>query len=139
MDNKQRQINFKKQEYYKNLYKKKKAVREIRENIREGDVYAKIIDNVVHRHNDFLNRNNVIINLSPMELIGCNKQKFTKHINDKLNGNMTINNYGEWEIDHIFPLSKIDFTNTEEILKYFNYKNLQPLSHIENFIKSNKI
>lgn len=139
MDNKQKQIKFNQQQYYKNKYKKIRAINDIRQKISNNDIILKIIDNVTHRHNDFLKIHGVEINLSSMELLGCNKDEFKIYILLNLKENMTLENYGEWEIDHIFPISKINFTNEEEIIKYYNYTNLQPLNKIENIQKSNKI
>ena len=139
MDFKKKQIKYNQQQYYKNKYKKEKAINEITLKIFNGDIYIKIIDNIIHRHNNFLKKNHVNINLSPMQLIGCNKQKFIEYINNNLEQNMTLENYGEWEIDHIYPISKIDYTNIDEIKKYYNYTNLQPLNKIDNLKKSCKI
>ena len=52
---------------------------------------------------------------------------------------MTIDNYGEWEIDHIIPISSFDLTKKENQILCFNYKNLQPLWAEDNLKKSNKI
>lgn len=126
------------QQYYKNRYKKEKAIKDITLNISNGNIYTKIIDNIIHRHNKFLKHNNVMTE-SSMKLLGCNKQQFIEYLTKKLKENMTLENYGEWQIDHIYPISKIDFTNIEQIKKYLNYTNLQPLNKIENIKKSNKI
>ena len=139
MDNKKIQIKYIQQQYYKNKYKKEKAIKDITLNISNGDIYTKIIDNVIHRHNDFLKNNNVTIDVSPMKLLGCTKQKFIEYLTKKLKENMTLENYGEWQIDHIYPISKINFSDIEQIKKYLNYTNLQPLNKIENIKKSNKI
>jgi|SRR5208282_94173 len=73
------------------------------------------------------------------EIIGCNKLDLEKYIANKLRDNMTFDNYGEWEIDHIIPVSSFDFNEKENIMICFNYKNLQPLWKTENRIKYNKI
>jgi len=142
MDNKQKQIKYNQQKYYKNKYKKTKAIKDIRIKISNDDIIAKIIDNITHRHNQFLKLHEIEINdlsLTSMELLGCNKEEFKEHILSKLKENMKLENYGEWEVDHIYPISKIDFSDTNDIIKYFNYKNLRPLDKIENAKKSNKI
>ena len=95
MDNKKKQIKYMQQQYYKNKYKKEKAIKDIILNILNDDIYAKIIDNIIHRHNDFLKKNNVSIHLSSMELLGCNKQQFIEYLTKKLKENISIENYGE--------------------------------------------
>jgi hypothetical protein len=50
---------------------------------------------------------------------------------------MNWNNQGEWHIDHIIPLGSAK--TKEDIIKLFNYKNLQPLWANDNILKSNKI
>jgi hypothetical protein len=52
---------------------------------------------------------------------------------------MTFDNYGEWELDHIYPISKFNLDDINEVKKCFNYKNIQPLWKLENIKKSNKI
>ena len=52
---------------------------------------------------------------------------------------MTWDNYGEWEIDHVYPLAKADLTNAEEFMRVCHYSNLQPLWKPENRAKKDKI
>jgi hypothetical protein len=46
---------------------------------------------------------------------------------------MSWNNYGDWEIDHIIPLSKAK--NEDDVIKLCNYTNLQPLWKLDNRLK----
>lgn len=55
---------------------------------------------------------------------------------------MSWDNYGnkpgQWSIDHIKPLSKFDLTQRSQLLEACNYKNLQPMWHIDNMKKGAK-
>jgi hypothetical protein len=126
------------QQYYKNKYKEKLLINTYLSK-RYDDVINKIIDNLSKRACKFFKKYNIDIKLTHMQLIGSSKEELQKHIEDKFTENMNYNNYGEWEIDHIKPISLCDTKNVEEIKEYFNYKNLQPLWKIDNIKKSNKI
>jgi 5-methylcytosine-specific restriction endonuclease McrA len=47
---------------------------------------------------------------------------------------MTWENYGEWRVDHIKPISSFNFTdiNDDEFKKCWPLENLQPLCEKEN-------
>ena len=137
MENKQKQIKYNQQKYYIDKYNKKKAVNDIILK-RNNDTIVRVIDNIVYRHSLYLKNNNSNLNMTQMELLGCTKKVFNNHIIKNLKENMTLENYGEWEVDHIYPISKINFEDKAEIIKYYNYVNLQPLWKDENKKKSNK-
>ena len=50
---------------------------------------------------------------------------------------MTWDNYGEWHVDHIIPLSSAE--NEIELIELCHYRNLQPLWAKENLMKKDKI
>ena len=54
---------------------------------------------------------------------------------------MSWDNYGEWHIDHIIPVSSFSFDNvdSEDFKKCWSLTNLQPLWSYENIKKSNKL
>ncbi|AYV85713.1 MAG: hypothetical protein Satyrvirus33_3 [Satyrvirus sp.] len=52
---------------------------------------------------------------------------------------MSYDNYGEWHVDHIIPISRFNLSILQEAKKCFNYSNLQPLWKIDNLKKSNKL
>jgi len=57
------------------------------------------------------------------------------HVEQQFTVDMHWDNYGDWHIDHIVPLSCAD---TEEELKLLcHYTNLQPLWAVDNLAKSN--
>jgi hypothetical protein len=71
------------------------------------------------------------------DILGIDWNGFKLHIESKFKEGMTWDNYGEWEYDHIIPIS---FAKDEEqIVKLNHYTNFQPLWKEENKLKSNKI
>lgn len=72
-------------------------------------------------------------------IIGCSERQLATHLEGLFEKNMTFHNHGEWEVDHIFPVSKCDINDADSIRKCFHYTNLQPLWKIDNRMKSNKI
>jgi len=71
------------------------------------------------------------------EYIGCTKSELVKHLEDQFVEGMTWDNYGEWHIDHIIPLSSA--TSEKQIYKLCHYTNLQPLWASDNIKKGNHI
>jgi hypothetical protein len=138
MNNKQKQIKYNQQKYYIDKYKKNKAVNDIILK-RKDDVIVRIIDNIIFRHTTFFKNNNINLEITQMKLLGCTKKEFENHIINNLKENMSLENYGDWEVDHIYPISKINFEDTNEIIIYYNYTNLQPLWKEENKKKSDKL
>ena len=131
------------QKYKINLYYKSKK----KENIiiqkymicRYDDIINQIIDNLSKRATKSLKKYNIRRNYEHMELIGCSKEGLRTHLEVQFTSNMSYDNYGDWEIDHIKPISRYNFSNKNEILECFNYKNLQPLWKEDNRRKGNKI
>jgi hypothetical protein len=73
------------------------------------------------------------------EYLGCTPAEYLKWLLSNTN-NFTLENYGKvWHIDHIIPLSKFDFTNEQDKLVAFNWRNTMPLLAKENLSKNNKI
>jgi hypothetical protein len=71
--------------------------------------------------------------------LGCTIEELKTYLESKFQLGMTWDNYGEWEIDHIYPLAKSDLTNPDIFAKVCNYTNLQPLWALENKIKKDSI
>ena len=85
----------------------------------------------------FLKSKNLRKNNKTFEIIGCTPFELQKHLEEQFIDGMTWENYGQWHIDHIIPLSTANIE--EEIYKLCYYTNLQPLWAIDNLKKGNKI
>lgn len=70
-------------------------------------------------------------------ILDCTLEEFTQHLQSLFTEGMTLKNHGEWEIDHIIPISSAK--NEEEIYKLNHYTNFQPLWKEDNRKKSNKM
>jgi hypothetical protein len=71
------------------------------------------------------------------DILGVEWDIVKKHIEKQFDERMTWDNYGEWQIDHIYPLGKAN--SEEELMELCHYTNLQPLWEIENLSKKDRI
>lgn len=74
---------------------------------------------------------------SAVKDLGCSIEEFKQHIQKQFVEGMTWENYGEWHLDHIKPLSWFNLQDREQFLVALNYKNYQPLWAEDNKRKSN--
>jgi hypothetical protein len=71
------------------------------------------------------------------KILGCSIEDFIKYIESLFQEGMSFNNYGDWELDHIIPISS---AKTKELVeKLCHHTNYQPLWWQENLKKGNKI
>lgn len=70
------------------------------------------------------------------EILGCSFEEFKKHLENQFTEGMSWDNFGEWHIDHIYPVSLA--VDENHLIKLNHYTNLQPLWAIDNIKKSNK-
>jgi hypothetical protein len=71
-----------------------------------------------------------------VDLLGYSAMELKEHIESKFTEGMTWDNYGEWHIDHIIPVSS--FTENDSISFINSLENLQPLWAIDNLKKGKK-
>ena len=70
--------------------------------------------------------------------LGCSIEELKKHLESKFKPGMSWDNYGQWHIDHVKPLSKFDLINYNELKKACHYSNLQPMWAKDNLSKNNR-
>ena len=71
------------------------------------------------------------------EMLGCTYKFMRNHLAAQFTKGMTLENYGDWHIDHITPLSSAK--NEKELISLAHYTNLQPLWAEDNLKKGDKI
>lgn len=75
--------------------------------------------------------------------LGCSTKYLKKYLEIQFVPGMSWDNWGckenDWSIDHIKPLSSFDLTDREQFLEACHYTNLQPMWHIENIRKGDKM
>ncbi len=61
------------------------------------------------------------------ELIGCDAKSLAEHLSRNFEEGMTLDNYPEWEPDHIRPIASFNLTADTDQQECFHFNNLQPL------------
>lgn len=74
-------------------------------------------------------------------LVGYTIQELIDHLTKLFKPGMNIENFGEWHIDHIIPVSSFEIESIEcdNFKKCWELSNLQPLWAVENMSKGDKI
>lgn len=70
-------------------------------------------------------------------ILGCSMSEFSKHIESQFTEGMTRENYGEWQLDHIIPISSA--RSKQDVDRLCHYTNYQPLWRINNIRKGAKL
>ena len=81
-----------------------------------------------------IRRNGYSKNSKTADLLGCSWDDLKIHLESQFSVGMSIQNYGEWHIDHRIPLAAADSQNEIEALCHFT--NIQPMWASENLIKN---
>ena len=74
-----------------------------------------------------------------LALLGCSGHDLAAHLASQFETGMALENYGEWEIDHIIPIASFDLSVAEQVQKCFHFSNLQPLWKRDNRDKSDRL
>ena len=80
--------------------------------------------------------------VSAVSDLGCSLPEFIRYLEERFSTGMTWSNYGkkegQWNIDHIRPLTSFVLADPEQLRQAVHYTNLQPLWAVDNRKKSSK-
>ena len=127
------------QKQYKQTNKEriKEYNKEYQKQRRETDPLFKLKCNLRSRTSMAFKNKGYSKNSKTREMLGADDEVAKAHIERQFTKGMNWDNYGEWHIDHIIPLSSAN--SKQEIIKLCHYTNLQPMWAEDNLIKSNTI
>ncbi len=119
----------------------KETKREYQKHKRHTDPIYKLISNFRTAIYQVLKENNVQKNGHYFDVLKYTPEELISHLESKFIDGMTWDNYGEWHVDHIKPISSFNIIEIgdDEFMKCWTLKNLQPLWGVENIKKSNKL
>lgn len=106
---------------------------------RKNDPNFRFIDNMRRRFNIWLRSEGEKKQYSVFELTGCTLSELWDHLESQFENGMTRENYGEWHVDHIIPLSAFNPNCWMQMSIAWDVDNLQPLWAEDNLRKSAKI
>ena len=69
-------------------------------------------------------------------ILGCSYKDFLNHITSQFTEGMTLDNHGDWHLDHILPVAAA--TTKEEVIALNHYTNFQPMWASDNISKHTK-
>lgn len=118
-------------------YKKDKYQKEYFKNRKKTDPLFKLSINIRSRTGLAFKNKGLRKKSNTKDMLGCSFEEMREHLVSQFTDGMTLENYGEWHIDHIIPLSSAK--SEKELISLAHYKNLQPLWAEDNLIKGNKI
>ena len=144
-------------EYHKNRYQEKKQEIKVKNNARakvtkkernkrdkerkERDPLFKIRGNLRSRLSQAIRTDQK--KGSAIKDLGCSMDFFKSYLESLFSPGMSWDNYGrgpdKWNIDHKIPLTAFDLTNRDQLLRACHYTNLQPMWHLLNISKGNKV
>ncbi len=125
----------------KNIDKIRETKRNYEKTRKHNDPIYKLINNFRTAIYQVLKENNVQKNGRYFEILQYSPDDLIVHLENQFTNEMTWDNYGEWHVDHIKPISSFNIKEIgdNEFMKCWSLDNLQPLWGEENIRKSNKI
>lgn len=126
--------------YERNKEKEKKNSLDYHASRMKTDPAFKMLRTVRHRHSSAVKSAGAFKNFRSTDLLGCTSTELKEHIEKQFTDNMNWDNHGSvWHVDHIYPLSLVDWEDAEQVTKVCHFSNLRPMIAVDNLRKGNKI
>lgn len=132
-------------EYHKNWRSSNKDYSEYKKNynkkLKKESPQYKISSNLRTSLWESLKERNIKKSENTFKLLGYSLNDLIVHLENLFHDGMSWENYGEWHLDHIIPISKFNFSTTkcQDFLECWSLQNLQPLWKKDNLSKNNRI
>jgi hypothetical protein len=125
----------------KNIERHRKNKRIYEKTRKANNPLYKLIANFRTAIYQVLKENNLDKNGHYFEILKYSPEQLISHLENKFSDEMTWDNYGEWHVDHILPITSFNIQEIgdQEFMKCWSLDNLQPMWGEENIRKSNKI
>jgi hypothetical protein len=125
----------------KNIDKIRKTKRDYQQHLRDTNPLYRLISYFRTAIYQVLKENNVEKNKHYFDVLKYDPEQLMEHLENQFTENITWDNYGEWHVDHIKPISSFSITEMgdEEFMKCWSLNNLQPMWGEDNIRKSNKV
>lgn len=132
--NKERLIEYRKIYYSKNRKVLLEKNNQWKNKKMKEDGFYRMKKNLRDRIRSFLKED--IKSMRTKNIVGLDSNGFKSYIQQRFTEGMSWDNYGEWHLDHIKPLSLAK--SEEEVIRLNHHLNLQPMWAIDNQKKHNK-
>ena len=133
-------------EYHKqwrleNVDKWRKTKRDYQQHLRDTNPTYKLISYFRTAIYQVLKESNVEKNKHYFDVLKYTPEQLINHLEVQFTEGMTWDNYGEWHVDHIRPISSFNISEMGDsnFMECWCLDNLQPMWGEENIRKSNKI
>ena len=125
----------------KNIDKIRKTKRDYQQHLRDTNPTYKLISYFRTAIYQVLKESNVEKNKHYFDVLKYTPEQLINHLEVQFTEGMTWDNYGEWHVDHIRPISLFNISEMGDsnFMECWCLDNLQPMWGEENIRKSNKI
>lgn len=140
-ENRDRLNEYHKEWREKNIDKHREKKRNYEKYKKSTDPIYKLISNFRTAIYTVLKENKLDKYSNYFNMVGYSAEQLKEHLEKQFKDGMNWENYGEWHVDHIKPISSFVFEtcDDEQFKQCWSLDNLQPMWGIDNIKKSNRI